>query len=98
MDTFIEFFSFKYPNIKYVVFGTVLLSISSSIVGCFTFVKKKSLIGDVVSHAVLPGICISFILLGSKDPFVLIAGAFISGWVSILVMDMKIKMEKRRKK
>lgn len=87
METLIEFFSFKYPNIKYVVFGTTLLSISSAVVGCFTFIKKKSLVGDVISHAVLPGICISFMASGSKDPFLLIIGAFFSGWLAILVMD-----------
>ena len=94
METFMEFFSFQHPNVKYVVLGTVLLSISSSIVGCFTFVKKKSLVGDVVSHAVLPGICISFILSGSKDPFVLILGAFVSGWLSILIMDKIVQNTK----
>lgn len=87
METLIDFFSFKYVNIRYVVFGIILLSVSSSIVGCFTFVKKKSLVGDVISHAVLPGICIAFIATGSKDPFLLIIGAFTTGWISILVMD-----------
>ncbi len=94
METLIEFFSFKYPNIKYVVFGTILLSISSAVVGCFTFIKKKSLVGDVISHAVLPGICISFLASGSKDPFLLIIGAFISGWISILVMDAIVQNTK----
>ncbi|MEO9871294.1 MAG: iron chelate uptake ABC transporter family permease subunit [Ekhidna sp.] len=94
METLIEFFSFKYPNIKYVVFGAVLLSISSAVVGCFTFIKKKSLVGDVISHAVLPGICISFMISGSKDPFLLIIGAFISGWISIIVMDAIIQNTK----
>lgn len=94
METLIEFFSFEYPNIKYVVFGTILLSISSAVVGCFTFIKKKSLVGDVISHAVLPGICISFMVSGSKDPFLLIIGAFISGWISIMVMDAIIRNTK----
>lgn len=94
METLIEFFSFEYPNVKYVVFGTILLSISSAVVGCFTFIKKKSLVGDVISHAVLPGICVSFLASGSKDPFLLIIGAFISGWISILVMDAIIQNTK----
>ncbi len=94
METLIEFFSFQYPNIKYVVFGTVLLSISSAVVGCFTFIKKKSLVGDVISHAVLPGICISFMASGSKDPFLLIIGAFVTGWISIVVMDAIIRNTK----
>lgn len=84
---FIDFFSFQDPNVRYVVFGSVLLSVSSAIVGCFTFLKKKALLGDVVSHAVLPGICLSFIISGTKDPFLLIVGAFVTGWLSIIVMD-----------
>ena len=94
METLIEFFSFQYPNIKYVLFGTILLSVSSAVVGCFTFIKKKSLVGDVIAHAVLPGICISFMISGSKDSFLLIIGAFISGWASILVMDAIIQNTK----
>ncbi|MFK7953075.1 MAG: iron chelate uptake ABC transporter family permease subunit [Ekhidna sp.] len=94
METLVEFFTFQYPNIKYVMFGTVLLSISSAVVGCFTFIKKKSLVGDVVSHAVLPGICIAFLISGSKNPFFLIIGAFISGWLSIIVMDAIIRNTK----
>lgn len=94
METFIEFFTFQYPNIKYVVLGSILLSVSASVVGCFTFVQKKALVGDVISHAVLPGICISFILSGTKDPFLLIIGAFVTGWLSILVMDVIVKKSK----
>ncbi len=87
METFIEFFSFQYPNIKYVVFGTVLLSINSAVVGCFTFIRKRSLVGDVIAHAVLPGICISFLISNTKNSFLLILGAFISGWLAVLVMN-----------
>jgi manganese/zinc/iron transport system permease protein len=72
----------------------MLLAVSSAIVGCFTFLKKKALVGDVVSHAVLPGICLSFIISGTKDPFLLIIGAFITGWLSIVVMDYIIQHSK----
>ncbi len=93
-ELIIDFFSFSNPNIRYVVFGSMLLAVSSAIVGCFTFLKKKALVGDVVSHAVLPGICLSFIISGTKDPFLLIIGAFITGWLSIVVMDYIIQNSK----
>ncbi|MFY0600694.1 MAG: metal ABC transporter permease [Cyclobacteriaceae bacterium] len=93
-DLFFDFFSFQNPNVRYVVLGSVLLSISSAIVGCFTFLKKKALIGDVVSHAVLPGICLSFILTGTKNPFYLIIGAFFTGWLSIVILDYIVKHSK----
>ena len=87
MDNLIDFLSLQNPNVRYVVLGSILLSVSSAIVGCFTFLKKKSLVADVVSHAVLPGVCLSFIISGSKDPFLLIIGAFITGWLSLFIMD-----------
>jgi len=90
----LDFFSFSDPNVRYVVFGSILLSVSSAIVGCFTFLKKKALVGDVISHAVLPGICLSFMISGTKDPFLLIIGAFITGWLSIVVMDYIIQNSK----
>jgi len=94
MELLFDFFSFQDPNVRYVVFGSALLSISSAIVGCFTFLKKKALLGDVVSHAVLPGICLSFMISGSKDPFLLIAGAFATGWLSIVFMDYLVQHSK----
>lgn len=93
-ETIVEFFTFTYPNIKYVVFGTMLLSVASALVGCFTFLKKKALVGDVVSHAVLPGICLSFLIAGYKNPLLIIVGAFISGWLSIVFMDYIIRHSK----
>jgi len=93
-ESLIDFFTFSYPNIKYVVLGTVLLSVTSAVVGCFTFLRKKALVGDVISHSVLPGICLSFIISGTKDPFLLIIGAFVTGWISMTLMDYLINNSK----
>ena len=93
-ENLFEFLSFAYPNIKYVVLGTLLLSISSALVGCFTFLKKKSLVGDVVAHSVLPGICLGFLVAGYKNPVLIIIGAFITGWLSIMFMDYVVNNSK----
>ena len=87
MEDFINFFSFSDPNIRYVVGGSVLLAVSSAIVGCFTFLKKKELVGDAVAHSVLPGVCLAFMLSGTKNPIYLIIGAFITGWLSLILID-----------
>ncbi len=93
-ESLFDFFTFSYPNIKYVVLGTILLSVTSAVVGCFTFLRKKALVGDVISHSVLPGICLSFIISGTKDPFLLIIGAFVTGWISMTLMDYLINNSK----
>ncbi len=87
MNSLTEFLSFSDPNIRYVAFGSVLLTASSAIVGAFTFLNKKSLVGDAIAHAVLPGICLGFILAGTKNPLALIVGAFITGWISLVLVE-----------
>lgn len=86
-ETFKAFFSFSDPNIISVVVGAVLLTSSSAVVGTFTFLKKKALVGDAVAHAVLPGICLAFILSGNKNPIILLIGAFLTGWLSLISLD-----------
>ena len=83
-----DFFNLADPLIRNVVLGTVLLAISSAMVGCFTFLRKRALVGDAVSHAVLPGICLAFMFQGTKDPFVLMIGAFVTGWLSLWLIDV----------
>lgn len=94
MEDFLYFFSFQDPNIRYVVVGSVLLAISAAIVGCFTFLKKRALIGDAVAHSVLPGVCLAFVLSGTKNPFYLIIGAFITGWLSLRFIDVVVRYSK----
>lgn len=87
MDQLYQFLSFSDPNVRYVVVGTILLAVSSALVGSFTFLKKKALVGDAVAHAVLPGVCLAFLLSGNKNPVFLIIGAFITGWISLVIID-----------
>lgn len=87
MEKFIYFFSFSEPIIRNVIIGTFLLAVTSSIIGCFTFLRKRALVGDAVAHAVLPGICVSFLLYQEKNMFILLIGAFITGWLSLVAID-----------
>lgn len=87
METFRSFFSFTDPSVVMVALGVVLLNTSSAVVGTFTFLKKKALVGDAVAHAVLPGICLAFMLSGTKNPLYILLGAFITGWLSLVIID-----------
>ncbi|RAU81983.1 metal ABC transporter permease [Pontibacter arcticus] len=87
MNEFLEFFSFADANVRFVTIGSILLASSSAVVGCFSLLRKRALVGDAVAHAVLPGVCLAFILSGTKNPFILLLGAFITGWFSLVVID-----------
>ena len=79
MEDFIYFFTFQDPSITWVVLGITLLGLGSAYVGTFSFLDKKALLGDAISHAVLPGICLGFALAGEKDTRYIVTGAFLSG-------------------
>jgi manganese/zinc/iron transport system permease protein len=65
----------------------MILGASAAIVGCFSFLRKRALGGDAIAHSILPGVCLAFMVSGSKNPLYLIIGAFITGWLSLLLID-----------
>ena len=75
------------PIVFNVVFGAMILAITSSIVGSFAFLQKKTLVGDAISHAILPGVCLAYIFTETKNPAILLTGAFISGWLGSITIN-----------
>ncbi len=69
-------------SIWIVFIGTALIGISAALVGTFTFLQKKSLIGDAISHSILPGIVLAYMLSGQRNTLILMLGAFIAGWLA----------------
>lgn len=83
----IEFLKFEDPNARIVTLGTMFLGLSAAVVGTFTFLRKRSLVGDAVAHAILPGIALAFMATQSKNPFILMTGALVSGWIAMLLIE-----------
>ncbi len=87
MQQLLEFFSFSDPNARVVTLGTVFIGFSAAIVGGFAFLRKRALVGDAISHAILPGIAIAFMVTQSKSPYILMVGALLSGWLAMLLIE-----------
>lgn len=90
----IAFFSLTDPNIRAVVLGTLLLTSSTAIVGTFALLKRKALTGDAIAHAALPGVCIAFMITEAKHPIYLTLGAFIAGWLALMLIDQITRRSK----
>jgi manganese/zinc/iron transport system permease protein len=58
----------------------------SGVLGCFAVLRKQGLLGDTLSHAALPGVCLAYMLTGSKAPLVLLIGAGLAGWLGTLLI------------
>ncbi|OZM58555.1 hypothetical protein CIB95_03020 [Lottiidibacillus patelloidae] len=66
-------------NTQWVIMSTFLLGLSSGVLGSFALLRKQSLIGDAMAHAALPGICVMFLIIGSKSIGLFMVGAVIAG-------------------
>ncbi|MBX2881671.1 MAG: metal ABC transporter permease [Granulosicoccus sp.] len=72
LDLIIEPYSFDFMRQALIIAS--LVSVSAAVLSCFLVLKGWSLMGDAVSHAVLPGIVIAYLL-----NLPLLLGAFASG-------------------
>jgi len=60
---------------------------SCALVGCFLVLRRMSMLGDAISHAVLPGIAIAFLFSGSRDPLPMLAGAGALGVITTFIIE-----------
>jgi len=82
----VRFWSFHDPAVRTAVAGAVLLGISSGTLGCFIVLRRMSLLGDSLGHAVLPGICLGFLVTWTKDPWWIMLGAVLSALLGSLLI------------
>ena len=50
----------------WIVVTGVLCAMACALPGCFLVLRKMSMMGDAISHAVLPGLAIAFLVGGSR--------------------------------
>lgn len=69
-----------------VALGSSVLGIAAGALGVFAVLRQRSLMGDALAHAALPGVALAFMITGTKDPMVLLIGAAAVGILGALMM------------
>ena len=78
MDTLLLPFQFAFMQNAFYI--SMIVSVPTALLSCFLVMKGWALMGDAVSHAVLPGIVLAYII-----GIPLIIGAFVAGMTCALV-------------
>ena len=83
-----RFFTFSDPGLRIGLSGALLFGATCGLLGSFIVVRKMALIGDAISHAVLPGVALGFLWSMEKDPLAILAGATAAGLMGSLVVEL----------
>lgn len=90
-DEWLRVVTLRDYNTRIVLSGTSLLGFAAGVLGCFTLLRKRALMGDALSHATLPGIGLAFmisVLAGGtgKSLPILLTGAALSGVLGLAMI------------
>ncbi len=86
---FVRFWSLRDPAVRAALAGVLFLGVSSGLLGAFIVLRRLSLLGDSLGHAVLPGVCLGFLVAQAKDPRWIFGGALaaalVASWLITLI-------------
>ena len=71
----------------WIVAAGVLCAVASALVGNFLVLRRMSMLGDAISHAVLPGLAAAFFLTSSRDSLPMFVGAALVGVFTALATE-----------
>lgn len=77
----------EFSFMRYALASVVFLAFSAAPVGVFLVMRRMSLIGDALSHAVLPGAAIGYMIAGLSLPAMSLGG-FIAGMLMALLAGL----------
>ncbi|MFN0058077.1 MAG: metal ABC transporter permease [Planctomycetota bacterium] len=69
----------------WIIATAVCCSIACGILGCFLVLRRMALLGDAISHAILPGLAMGFIVTNSRAPVAMLVGAMLVGVLTAIL-------------
>ncbi|MGB0934276.1 MAG: metal ABC transporter permease [Lishizhenia sp.] len=70
-----------------VLLTALSIGAACSLLGCFLILRKAVMIGDAISHSVLPGIVLAFLFTEERASIPILIGAAVFGVISTIVID-----------
>lgn len=74
------------PNLAVILTG-VLAASACGLIGSFLVLRKNAMLGDAISHAVLPGLVLAFLITASRNVLPMLVGAAAMGIVTAYLTE-----------
>jgi manganese/zinc/iron transport system permease protein len=71
----------------WIVFIGGLCGLNTALLGNFLLLRRMSMLGDAISHAILPGLALAFIIFESRDSTLMLIGASLFGVLTVVLTE-----------
>ncbi|MBW3609793.1 MAG: metal ABC transporter permease, partial [Actinobacteria bacterium] len=85
MGPLIEALPFSY-TVSVIALGAAVLGVTAGVLGTLAVLRQRTLVGDALAHATLPGVAVAFLATGAKDASTLLLGAGAFGLIGALLV------------
>ena len=75
-------------NDLYIIGTASAIAISCALIGSFLVLRQMAMIGDAISHAVLPGIVLAYLFAGNRDSITMLLGAVAIGVLATMLIEV----------
>src|SRR5687768_1223452 len=66
----------------------VFVATACGLVGNYLILRRMALVGDAISHSVLPGIAIAFLLSHTRSSWAMFLGALVAGVLTTIIIEV----------
>ena len=77
---------------SWIVVTGMLSAMACALLGNYLVLRRMSMMGDAISHAVLPGLAIAFIVTGSRGSLPMLVGATLIGIVTAFLIQALFRL------
>lgn len=81
----------------WIVLSGALSAAACALLGSYLVLRKMSMMGDAISHAVLPGLALAFLLTGSRDSLPMLVGATAIGVLTAFLVQALFRLSELEK-
>src|SRR4026208_2075277 len=77
-----------FASYGWIVLMGFLVATACGLVGNYLILRRMALVGDAISHSVLPGLVVAFLLAGTRHSTVMFLGALVAGVLTTILIEL----------
>ncbi|KAA3636806.1 MAG: metal ABC transporter permease [Calditrichaeota bacterium] len=81
------------PDMTVIITG-ILVAVSCGLIGLFLILRQNAMLGDAISHSILPGLVLAFLITGSRNVLPMFIGAGVVGVLTAFITETISKTER----